>query len=74
MYAAQTIWADNVDIIKRKRQFKTKITLYNRNSALSVSVPALYLYLTPLSFSIKFVHHQPINFKACLSLPRVGLG
>ena len=74
MYVAQTIWVGNVDIIKRTGQFKTLITLHYRKSALIVSVPALYLYLTTISLLIKFLHHHRITFKACFPLPRVGLG
>ena len=72
LYAAQNICAGNMDIIKRTCQFKTQITKYCRNSVLIVSVRALYLYLISLSLSIKYVHHH-INFKACFSLPKVGL-
>ena len=32
-----------------------------RNAVLIVSVPALYLYLTYLLLSIKYVHHHHIN-------------
>ena len=73
MYVAKTMSACNVDIIKRTCLFKTKITLHWSNSVLIVSVPALYLYFTPISLSIEYVHHDHINFKACFDLPRVGL-